>query len=276
MTDPIAVVGHYDRKGLTGSVSKALADLGLDEGRITSEDLAALDQFHSRGLIATIDLAKAVAPAAGDVVLDIGSGLGGPSRYLADAFGCSVEGVDLSPSYVEVAGYLAERMGLSDRVRYQVGNALSLPFADGSFDIVWTQHVAMNISDRPGLYREVARVLKPGGRFASYDVVAGEVSPIHFPVPWSAGPDTSFLLTKQQFRDVVIDQGFAVQSWIDRTEESIAWSLARAASAMNSPVKSMLGLSLAMGPDFSVMSRNLLYNLEERRAAILEAVLLRR
>lgn len=275
MTDPTAVTGHYDRKGLTESVLRALAELGLDERRITSEDLAALDQFHSRGLIATIDLAEAVAPRADDVVLDIGSGLGGPSRYLAETFGCSVEGVDLSPSYVDVAGYLAERMGLSDRVHYQVGNALSLPFAPGSFDIVWTQHVAMNISDRTGLYREVARVLKPGGRFASYDVVAGEVSPILFPVPWSTGPDTSFLLTKKQFMDVVIEQGFAVQSWIDRTQESIAWSLARADAAANSPVQPTLGLSLAMGPDFSVMSRNLLYNLEEGRTAILEAVFLR-
>ncbi|MFX7938290.1 methyltransferase domain-containing protein, partial [Acinetobacter baumannii] len=81
-------------------------------------------------------------------MIDIGSGLGGPSRYLAKRFGCSVVDVDLSASFVAAATYLADRTGLGDRVTYQQADALALPFPSGSFDVAWTQHVAMNIENR--------------------------------------------------------------------------------------------------------------------------------
>jgi SAM-dependent methyltransferase len=275
MIDAAKVTEHYGRDSLTERLRGALVAAGLDVGPVSAEQLAPLDQFHSRGLAATIELAKILNPSPAWRVLDIGSGLGGPSRYLAAIYGCHVSGVDLSSAYVEAAAYLAERAGLAGKVDYQCADALALPFDDGRFDLAWTQHVAMNIADRSGLYAEAHRVLRPGGRLAIYDVLAGEGGPLHYPVPWSRTPATSFLMTPAAMRTALEVQGFAVTSWIDRTEVAIAWFAefqARQAASSGAPP---LGLHLAMGSDFKVMSANLARNLREGRAALVEAVLTR-
>jgi ubiquinone/menaquinone biosynthesis C-methylase UbiE len=131
-------------------------------------------------------------------VLDVGSGLGGPARCIAGEFGCRVTGVDLTDEYVRAAAMLAERVGLSNLVTYHQGDALDLPFPEATFDVVWTQHTAMNIRDKAALYREMFRVLTPGGALAIYDILAGPVTPVHFPVPWARVPETSFLITPDE------------------------------------------------------------------------------
>jgi ubiquinone/menaquinone biosynthesis C-methylase UbiE len=133
------VAEHYAQAGLVARVQEALRAAGLESGTPSAEQLEGLDQFHSRGLAATVDMARNLQPS-GMTVLDIGSGLGGPSRFLASHYGCTVEGVDLSSSFVEAASYLAERSGLDGKVTYRRADALALPFEDERFDIVWTQH----------------------------------------------------------------------------------------------------------------------------------------
>jgi sarcosine/dimethylglycine N-methyltransferase len=269
MTDAFdRVRDHYRASGLTERLKTVLAALGPDDQRLTPKQLAALDPFHTRGLAATAELAGLAGLTADTSVLDVGAGVGGPARFLAATYGCRVTGVDLSEPFVEAARYLTERTGLSGQVSFQTASALELPFDDGAFDAVLLQHVAMNISDRPRLYREIRRVLKGGGRLAIFDVVLRDGEP-HYPVPWARAPATSFLLTAGATREAIEPAGFHTLAWQDETEAAKAWIAAlRAAGPPPSP-----NLGVVMGPDFAQLAANLARNLLEGRLGILMAVL---
>ncbi len=276
MIDTTQVATHYAGSGLKQRLIEALETAGFSGRPSSVQDLAPLDQFHTRGLAATIDLAHAAGITADDAVLDIGSGLGGPSRYLAATYGCTVKGIDLSPAFVEAANDLAERAGLAEKVSYATGDALALPFPDESFDVAWTQHVAMNIADRDRLYAQIRRVLRPGGRLAAYDVVAGSGEALHFPVPWSRLAETSFVMQPSAMRSMLELHGFTAQSWTDRTAAGVAWfEQQRAARAQAAAQPQRLGLHLAMGPDFQSMTVNLARNLAEGRVLVIEAALVK-
>ena len=183
---------HYTRPDLGDTILSALAATGKDLDHLTLEDLAPVDEFHVRGRQATIELAQQLPLDADTHVLDVGSGLGGASRYLALTYGCRVTGLDLTEAYCRVAQILADRLGLGSRVTYHHGSAVTMPFDDASFDVIWTQHAAMNIADKSTLYGEIRRVLRPGGVFACYDILAGPGGTPHFPVPWAREPSFSF------------------------------------------------------------------------------------
>jgi SAM-dependent methyltransferase len=266
------ITEHYERSSLVELLRNALAASESGERRLSAKDLAPLDQFHSRGLLATVELAQALPLNEATRVIDIGSGLGGPSRYLAETYGCTVQGIDLSQSFVDAATFLAERSGLQGKLNYQRGNALALPFSSEQFDLAWTQHVAMNIADRAGLYREAFRVLRHGGRFAIYDVVAASGEPLHFPVPWAREAETSFLLTAEAMRKELSAQGFRIASWTDCTPAGVTWFLERQRERAPSAAAPALGLQTVMGPDFAVAAGNLGRNLSEGRAALIQAI----
>jgi SAM-dependent methyltransferase len=151
-TDVDLVREHYRPTGLIPRLKTALAAFGPEDQRLTPQQLAPVDQFHTRGLPATVELAKLAGVTADMAVLDVGSGVGGPARLLAATTGARVTGLDLSEPFVEAARYLTERTGQSGQVSFQTGSALELPFAEGRFDVVLLQHVAMNIADRARLY----------------------------------------------------------------------------------------------------------------------------
>jgi len=203
-------------------------------------------------------------------VLDLGCGVGGPARYLAATFGSTVTGVDLSPGFIDAASYLTSRCGLSDRVRFQVGSALQLPFDDVAFDAVFLQHVAMNIDDRPALYAEVRRVLAPGGRFATYDLVLRD-GDANYPLPWARDPSTSFLLSEGDTRSALAQAGFTVELWRDDTQIALEWFNA----AFSGPQPTGPNLGILMGPDFRLAIANLAHSLRENHLGVLSAVLTR-
>jgi SAM-dependent methyltransferase len=261
---------HYRATGLTDRIKSALATLAREDQTLTVAQLAPLDQFHLRGILATEELAGAAGLEPSSRVLDLGCGIGGPARYLAATFGCMVTGVDLSPGFIDTATYLTARCALSDRVTFQAGDALHLPFQDSAFDAVFLQHVAMNIEDRTALYTEAHRILTPGGRFATYDLVLRD-GDVVYPVPWARDASTSFLLSEDDTRTALECAGFQAVLWRDDSQTALDWLKATLAG----PPPSGPNLGLVLGPDFPAMTANLVRNIREYRLGVLSAVLTR-
>jgi len=271
MSPSPSVASHYAREGeLTARILSALTAAGKDLDRLTAGDIAPYDQFHSRGHQATEELAALLSPQAGQRVLDLGCGIGGPARWLASERGCQVVGLDLTEVYCRTARELSARARLEKQTRFVCANALHLPFAAASFELVWTQHAAMNIADKAKLYREVARVLKPGGRFGLYDVMAGEAGDPHFPVPWSSAPEWSHLMHPAAVREAILATGLKERHWRDLTTEAKAWS--EQAVAAQQASRGLSGPALILGPGFIEMVANLRRSLFEDRIAIVQAV----
>ena len=266
-----AIQTHYTRADLGDVILAALEKAGKDLNRLTPEDLAPIDQFHIRGRTATLELARAAGLDANKRVLDVGSGVGGTSRCLAKEFGCRVTGIDLTDEYCRAAAMLSARVGLTDLVDYRQGDATCLPFEDAVFDVVWTEHVAMNIPDKRRLYREMQRVLKPGGTLAIYDVLAGPSGPVLFPVPWARTPDTSFLVSPDELRELLEESGFTIADWSDTTDAAREWFVTLAEKIRKEGFPS-LGFHLLLGADFKAMAQNQGRNLQEGRIALAQIV----
>jgi len=211
---------HYSIGGPYARVMAALDAVAPDGAPLTLEQLGGFDEFHSGGRMATDRLATLLALGPDDVVLDAGCGLGGSARYLADRYGCRVVGVDLTPEFVALATHLNERTGLAGRVDVRVGDLCDLDLDDRSVDVVWICHISMNVVDKVAMLAELARVLRPGGRLALFEIVAGDGDgDLEFPVPWATEPSGSHLVTADALRDLVIDAGFSVEEWHDPTAE---------------------------------------------------------
>lgn len=158
-----AIHAHYARSALGEAILAALEKAGRNLKQLTPEDLAPVDQFHIRGRVATLELAKAASLDSTKRVLDVGSVVGGTSRCLAREFGCRVTGIDLTSEYCHAAAMLTAKIGLAHLVEFRQGDATNMSFQDHSLDVVWTEHAATHIPDKRGLYREMHRVLAPGG-----------------------------------------------------------------------------------------------------------------
>jgi SAM-dependent methyltransferase len=218
MTDVEAVVQrYYGDRPLIQRIDDALRAVGIDPERPSHRDLWPFDQLHSRGIAATREHAQRAGIRPGVYVLDLGCGLGGASRYLAAECSCRVAAVDLTPNFVEAARILTARCGLAERIEFRQANALAIPFPDGTFDHVWSYAVTMNIADKAGLGREVARVLKPGGRFSCNEIALGAGGTPVFPLAWASDEATSFLVSPAEMRAALEAGGLSVIEQVDIT-----------------------------------------------------------
>jgi ubiquinone/menaquinone biosynthesis C-methylase UbiE len=208
-TDDIA--RHYSRGDLLSRLNAALIADGANPEQPTIEALAPYDQFHGRGMEATVEIAAMMPARSSDHILDIGSGIGGPARYVASRFGCRVTGIDLTAEFCDVARHLTELLRLDDRVTFKTGDALHMPFEDGSFDGAYSMNVSMNIADKRAFYREIYRVLVPGAWLLLSEIARGENGEPDYPTPWASSAQTSFLSTPEQTRSGLSDAGFDVE-----------------------------------------------------------------
>ena len=257
------VQGHYGRSGLLDRIIAALKEAGVDPAKPRVEDLHPFDQLHGMGILGTRAHAERAGLRPGLRVLDLGCGIGGSSRFLAAERGCRVTGVDLTPDYVEVARELTRRCGIED-IAYQVGNALALDFADASFDHVWCHNVTMNIPDKEGLAREVARVLRRGGRFSCVELAQGPGGPPAYPMPWAMEASASFLATPEEMRTAVEGAGLRVLEQLDLTDEVVAHTQELRARARRGEPPTQRN-AVVMGDDFVDRARNSAAGLAERR-----------
>ena len=262
---PEAVEQHYSGSGaIVRAIADALGRAGRDLDGLSTADLAGVDEFHIRGREATLEIADALGVGSDDTLLDIGCGLGGAARALAELRGCRVVGVDLTPAFCEAATALSRWTALDGFTSFQVGDATALDFEDASFDAAVTVHAAMNIPDKPAMYREAHRVVRAGGTFVVYDVLQGEGGDVRFPVPWARDSSISHLATVDEMRVMLTAAGFELVAEHDSSDRSLdwfRWMSARIASGHAPPVT----FAVFLGDDFAEMARNQVANLSDRR-----------
>lgn len=268
-TETPSVPNPYATGTTRERIERALLNAGHRLDHLSASELELLEDFHILGRLATNAIVELAAVTAKDRVLDAGSGVGGTARYLAHQVGCHVDTVDMTTEYCETSRWLNTLTGLSDLIDVHEGNVLELPFEDGSFDVVVSQHVQMNIEDKAGLYAEAWRVLAPGGRLALWDATAGPVEPLLFPVMWADSAAASHLVTPERLRQLVEEAGFEVDAWNDLTLDSAEFM--RAWMAGPAPA---LGLQVFV-PNFAEKVGTFLDNLEQDRSRLIQAVLVK-
>ena len=254
------IENHYLKEELYEDILNRLKeqDIGLNE--VKRSDIAGADEFHVRGAAVSKELAESIN-LEGAIVLDVGCGLGGPCRMLADEYNCQATGIDLSNEYIRTAKELSKLVKLDSKTSFVQGDATCLPFDDSTFDVVWTQHVQMNIPGKENLYSEISRVLKPGGHFLYYDILKKEDGEINYPMPWATTPDMSFLFKETDMDSFLTQFGLTKEQSNDQTQAGIVFFDTLVAKLKEfGPPK--MGLNVLMGETTKPKLMNLLGHLK--------------
>lgn len=217
-----SIDAHYSAEDIETRILDALRSAGLNpDQQLSPVELGALDHFHTGGFPASLILQELAQIKAEDRVLDIGAGLAGPARMLADSPGCRVDCIELTSDYCNGAKLLNRLTGLEDKIDVHEGSALDMPFPDDSFEVAWMQNVGMNIEDKRGLYTEVYRVLKPNGRFAFQEMAAGKTDASYFPLPWATDPADNLLVSFDEMQSLLNESGFTAEYYEDVSDTQL-------------------------------------------------------
>lgn len=263
---------QYAHSSLLSSIERGVHSLGKSKKTVTIEDLAKVDEFHIGGKIATEAFLDQLNISSGYQVLDIGSGLGGGSRFAARRYGCEVIGVDLTQDYVETGNVLSSWFGLEKKVRLKKGNATNLTFSENTFDRAFMLHVGMNISEKRTLASEIYRVLKPGGIFGIYDVMKVGDGELTFPVPWATQAKASSVSTRDHYREALQHAGFKIIAERNRRDFAIEFFLQLRSNANQEDGPPPLGLHLLMGDTAQIKVANMIENISNNIVAPIEMI----
>lgn len=262
MTDPIET--HWGAPDVLERILEAISASQLSAGSVTVEQLAPVDHIHARGFAATRELADSLPVRSGDRIIDIGCGLGGPARYLADRFGCHVEGIDISATFVDAGNRLSEMTGMLDSVTIRHGDGERLPYEKESFDGGYAQHVTMNVANRDRFFAEAFRVLRPGAFFALTEHGLGAAGTPRHPVPWSDDGAGAYLIAPEQTGVLLGAAGFQEIEVVETGDEYLQ-GYRRMISLMDAGSLPPLGVHIILGPAAAEKIRNAARNIEERR-----------
>lgn len=266
-----AIADHWGKGDVYGLIVSALSKMSKPLEGLTVEDLAPVDHFHARGLPATVELADRLPIKAGQRVLDIGCGLGGPARYIAKRFQCHVSGLDITEPFVEAAKRLTTVLRMEQAVSIEHGDGQRLPYPDSHFDGAYTQHVTMNVADRPGFFGEAFRVLRPGAFFALTEHGLGPTGDPHHPVPWSADGTGAYLVPPSKSRAILERTGFEDVVVEDTGAKYVAAYKAVIEKAEKGDLPP-LGIHLLMGETALQKTRNAARNIEEGRTHPIQVI----
>ena len=272
MLNDKAVSEHYLHGDLLKAIQAAIPKLGKTIDSITIEDLAPVDEFHIGGRLATDNLLDQLDFSEEDHILDVGCGLGGASRFIANKYNNCVTGIDLTQEYIDVGKALCAWVGLDKQVTLHQGSALNLPFEDETFDGAIMLHVGMNIDDKAKLFTEIYRVLRPGASFGVYDVMQITDGELTYPVPWATENSTSKLATPDQYKQALNHAGFKVSKENARGDFALEFFRQMRAKTEANGGPPPLGLHTLMRESTAVKVKNMIDNIAADLIAPVEII----
>lgn len=250
------VIQHYQRLDRVQIIKDGLAAKGIEFEKATIDDLSAFDEFHIGGHDATEYFLKQFHFEPTAKILDVGCGVGGPARFMAQHYGCHITGLDLTPKYIETGKLLSQNTGFSAQTEFIEGNACDMPFEDAQFDGATLIHASMNIPDKDNLYSEIARCIKSQGILAMYDILGTDKDSddkLIYPVPWSDSAQYSILTIKQNLVQRLEHLGFKIISEENRSDYAI-----------NFITEAMPILEKRIDADYLQRFKNLVKNVQEK------------
>lgn len=272
MSNNLAVADHYSHGNLLKAIQDAITKLGKTVDTVTIEDLGPVDEFHIGGRVATENFLDQLEFSEKDHIIDVGCGLGGAARFVANKYSSHVNGIDLTAEYIETGRALCTWVRLDKQITLQQGSALSMPFENETFDGGYMMHVGMNIEDKARLFAEIYRVLRPGASFGVYDVMRNKDGDLAYPVPWAAEKSTSALATPEQYRQALGDAGFEVFKENNRRDFAVDFFKALRAKTEASGGPPPLGLHTLMQESTAVKVKNMIENISADYIAPVEII----